>query len=57
MSGGGTGGGGIIIIHPNATTRPPNIAVSDVQAWHDGLDDANPLKAILADYLASIPSG
>ena len=55
MSDGG-GGGGIIIIHPHAATKPPTVAKSDVKAWADSLDASNPLKAVLNDYLASIPA-
>lgn len=56
MSDGGTGGGGIIIIHPHATTMPPQVSKSDLQAWADSLDEANPLKTMLTDYIASIPT-
>jgi hypothetical protein len=52
----GSGGGGIIIIHPHAIKVPPTVSVCDLQAWAESLDETNPLKPVLTDYLASIPT-
>lgn len=56
MSGQQQGGGGGIVLHQQATKVPVTVAVSDLQAWADSLDASNPLKAMLNDYIASIPS-
>ena len=57
MSSGGLGGGGIIIIHPNVVTLPPlKLATSDLQGWADSMDESDPRKAAINDYLAAIPS-
>lgn len=57
MSGTTTGGGvpHFIVFHPNSTSAPAQIALSDVQAWADSLPDGA-LKTMLVNYLASIPS-
>lgn len=55
MSGGQQqGGGGGIVLHAKATKPPVIVAVSDLQAWADSLDDGNPIKTMLTDYIASI---